>query len=34
VAQLGPHSAPLGLRFYTGHMFPREYDNALFIVRH
>jgi glucose/arabinose dehydrogenase len=34
VAQLGPHSAPLGLRFYTGHMFSREYDNALFIVRH
>ena len=23
VAQLGPHSAPLGMRFYTGHMFPR-----------
>jgi glucose/arabinose dehydrogenase len=22
VAQLGPHSAPLGMRFYTGHMFP------------
>ncbi len=34
VAQLGPHSAPLGLRFYTGRMFPREYNNALFIVRH
>jgi glucose/arabinose dehydrogenase len=34
VAQLGPHSAPLGLRFYTGKMFPHEYNNALFIVRH
>ena len=22
VAQLGPHSAPLGMRFYTGNMFP------------
>ncbi len=34
VAQLGPHSAPLGLRFYTGRMFPHEYNNALFIARH
>jgi glucose/arabinose dehydrogenase len=34
IAQLGPHSAPLGMRFYTGHMFPREYDNAIFIARH
>jgi glucose/arabinose dehydrogenase len=24
----------LGLRFYTGRMFPREYHNALFVVRH
>jgi len=34
VALLGPHSAALGLRFYTGTMFPREYRNALFIARH
>jgi glucose/arabinose dehydrogenase len=34
IAQLGPHSAPLGMRFYTGHMFPREYQNAIFIARH
>jgi glucose/arabinose dehydrogenase len=34
VAQLGPHSAPLGMRFYTGHMFPPPYRNAIFIARH
>src|SRR6266446_10649645 len=34
IALLGPHSAPLGMRFYTGHMFPNEYRNAIFIVRH
>ena len=34
VAQLGPHSAPLGMRFYTGHMFPSQYRNAVFIARH
>ena len=34
VAQLGPHSAPLGMRFYTGHMFPAKYRNAIFIARH
>jgi glucose/arabinose dehydrogenase len=34
VAQLGPHSAPLGMRFYTGKMFPKEYHNAIFIARH
>jgi glucose/arabinose dehydrogenase len=34
VAQLGPHSAPLGMRFYTGHMFPAHYHNAIFIARH
>ena len=34
VALLGPHSAPLGMRFYTGHMFPPEYHNAIFIARH
>ena len=34
VARLGPHSAPLGMRFYVGHMFPSEYHNAIFIARH
>jgi len=34
IAQLGPHTAPLGMRFYTGKMFPKEYRNAIFIARH
>jgi glucose/arabinose dehydrogenase len=34
IAQLGPHSAPLGMRFYTGKMFPEQYRNAIFIARH
>jgi glucose/arabinose dehydrogenase len=34
VAQLGPHTAPLGMRFYTGKMFPAPYHNAIFIARH
>jgi glucose/arabinose dehydrogenase len=34
IAQIGPHSAPLGMRFYTGHMFPAKYQNAIFIARH
>ncbi len=34
IALLGPHVAPLGMRFYTGRMFPREYRDAIFIARH
>ncbi|HEY1372663.1 MAG TPA: PQQ-dependent sugar dehydrogenase [Candidatus Binatia bacterium] len=34
VALLGPHSASLGMRFYTGKMFPSQYHNAIFIARH
>src|SRR5437016_7351305 len=34
VALLGPHSAALGMRFYTGRMFPAQYQNAIFIARH
>jgi glucose/arabinose dehydrogenase len=34
VARLGPHSAPLGMRFYIGNVFPKEYHNAIFIARH
>jgi glucose/arabinose dehydrogenase len=33
-ALLGPHSAALGMRFYTGDMFPKAYRNAIFIARH
>src|SRR5690606_23214301 len=31
---LGPHVAPLGLKFYTGKMFPAKYSNQLIIARH
>ncbi len=34
VAKLGPHSAALGMRFYTGTMFPQKYRNGIFIARH
>ena len=34
VAQVGPHTAPLGMRFYTGKMFPAQYRNAVFVARH
>jgi glucose/arabinose dehydrogenase len=33
-ALLGPHTAPLGMRFYTGNMFPEKYRNAIFLARH
>jgi glucose/arabinose dehydrogenase len=33
-ALLGPHAAPLGMRFYTGKMFPAQYQGAIFIARH
>jgi glucose/arabinose dehydrogenase len=31
---LGAHIAPLGMRFYTGKMFPAEYRNNIFIAMH
>jgi glucose/arabinose dehydrogenase len=34
VGLLGPHSAALGMRFYTGNMFPKAYKNAIFVARH
>jgi glucose/arabinose dehydrogenase len=34
VAKLGPHSAPLGMRFYSGTMFPAQYRGGIFIARH
>jgi glucose/arabinose dehydrogenase len=33
-ALLGPHAAPLGMKFYTGKMFPAKYQGAIFIARH
>ncbi|MEZ4738228.1 MAG: PQQ-dependent sugar dehydrogenase [Flavobacteriales bacterium] len=34
IAKLGPHVAPLGMRFYTGEQFPPKYRNAIFIAEH
>jgi len=34
VALMGPHAASLGMRFYTGTMFPAEYRGAIFVARH
>jgi glucose/arabinose dehydrogenase len=31
---LGPHVAPLGLKFYTGSMFPAEYKDQIFVAEH
>ncbi len=33
VALLGPHAAALGMRFYTGTMFPAEYRDRIFVAR-
>ncbi|MFY0652600.1 MAG: sorbosone dehydrogenase family protein [Cyclobacteriaceae bacterium] len=32
--KLGAHVAPLGLKFYTGDMFPEKYRNQIFIPEH
>jgi glucose/arabinose dehydrogenase len=32
--ELGPHVAALGMRFYTGRMFPDEYRGGVFIAEH
>ncbi|HEX2826965.1 MAG TPA: PQQ-dependent sugar dehydrogenase [Burkholderiales bacterium] len=29
----GPHAATMGVKFYTGKMFPAEYQNSIFVVR-
>jgi glucose/arabinose dehydrogenase len=34
VGLLGPHTAALGMRFYTGKMFPASYKNQPIIARH
>jgi glucose/arabinose dehydrogenase len=33
VVLMGAHSASLGMRFYTGNMFPAEYRDAIFVAR-
>lgn len=32
--KLGPHVAPLGVKFYTGSMFPADYQGQIFIAEH
>jgi glucose/arabinose dehydrogenase len=32
--KLGDHVAPLGMKFYTGKMFPQEYQGNAFIAQH
>jgi glucose/arabinose dehydrogenase len=32
-ALLGPHAAGLGIKFYTGKMFPSSYQNVAFVAR-
>ncbi len=34
VVELGPHVAALGMRFYTGRLFPPAYRNQIFIAEH
>jgi len=32
--KLGPHVAPLGVKFKSGNMFPAKYNNVMFIAEH
>jgi glucose/arabinose dehydrogenase len=32
--RLGPHVASIGMKFYTGEMFPPEYRHQIFIAEH
>jgi len=34
VGLMGPHAASLGMRFYTGSMFPKSYKNTIIVARH
>lgn len=34
VQELGPHVAAIGMKFYTGKMFPAKYRNQVFIAEH
>lgn len=33
-AKLGAHTAPLGMRFYQGNMFPSSYQNQIILAKH
>lgn len=33
VTTMGPHAATMGVIFYTGSMFPKEYQNTMFVAR-
>ncbi|MBB6325212.1 glucose/arabinose dehydrogenase [Algoriphagus iocasae] len=33
-ALMGPHNAPLGMRFYEDGMFPDSYNNSIFVAKH
>jgi glucose/arabinose dehydrogenase len=34
VGLMGPHAGALGMRFYTGNLFPKSYKNAIIVARH
>ena len=34
VLNLGPHVAPLGMKFYTGDQFPPDYKNSIIVAEH
>ena len=34
VKELGPHTAPLGIKFYEGKMFPKKYRGKMLIAKH
>lgn len=34
VQKMGPHTAPLGMEFYTASQFPEEYKGQIFVARH
>jgi glucose/arabinose dehydrogenase len=34
VGLMGPHAGTLGMRFYTGNMFPKSFKNAAVVARH
>src|SRR5215468_9800543 len=34
VGLMGPHAASLGMRFYTGNMFPKSFKDTIIVARH
>ncbi len=34
IAELGPHVAPLGITFYDRDVFPKKYQNSIFVALH